>query len=147
MPLEILNHSALTPDLETDLSYKLSPLMEYLNIQGLVELLLVDVEKMRELNLEFRGLDKSTDVLSFPLEIPGQKLLGSVVINVELATIEAKQRGHSLLAEITLLFVHGCLHLLGFDHEKDRGEQREKEEEVIRVFNLPASLIVRAQEL
>ncbi|WP_240328651.1 rRNA maturation RNase YbeY [Helicobacter suis] len=120
--------------------------MEYLNIQGLVELLLVDVEKMRELNLEFRGLNKSTDVLSFPLEIPGQKLLGSVVINVELATIEAKQRGHSLLAEITLLFVHGCLHLLGFDHEKDRGEQREKEEEVIRVFNLPASLIVRAQD-
>ncbi len=146
MPLEILNHSALAPDLETDLSYKLSPLMEYLNIQGLVELLLVDVEKMRELNLEFRGLNKSTDVLSFPLEIPGQKLLGSVVINVELATIEAKQRGHSLLAEITLLFVHGCLHLLGFDHEKDRGEQREKEEEVIRVFNLPASLIVRAQD-
>ncbi|WP_430750656.1 rRNA maturation RNase YbeY [Helicobacter suis] len=147
MPLEILNHSALAPDLETDLSYKLIPLMEYLNIQGLVELLLVDVEKMRELNLEFRGLNKSTDVLSFPLEIPGQKLLGSVVINVELATIEAKQRGHSLLAEITLLFVHGCLHLLGFDHEKDRGEQREKEEEVIRVFNLPASLIVRTQEL
>ncbi len=146
MPLEILNHSALAPDLETDLSYKLSPLMEYLNIQGLVELLLVDVEKMRELNLEFRGLNKSTDVLSFPLEIPGQKLLGSVVINVELATIEAKQRGHDLLAEITLLFVHGCLHLLGFDHEKDRGEQREKEEEVIRVFNLPASLIVRAQD-
>ncbi|WP_373876876.1 rRNA maturation RNase YbeY [Helicobacter suis] len=146
MPLEILNHSDLAPDLETDLSYKLIPLMEYLNIQGLVELLLVDVEKMRELNLEFRGLDKSTDVLSFPLEIPGQKLLGSVVINVELATIEAKQRGHSLFAEITLLFVHGCLHLLGFDHEKDRGEQREKEEEVIRVFNLPATLIVRTQE-
>ncbi|WP_430734158.1 rRNA maturation RNase YbeY [Helicobacter suis] len=137
----------LDPDLEADLSYKLLLLMEYLNIQGLVELLLVDSEKMRELNLEFRGLDKSTDVLSFPLEMPGQKLLGSVVINVELAIIEAKQRGHSLLAEITLLFIHGCLHLLGYDHEKDTGEQREKEEEVIRAFNLPASLIVRTQEL
>ncbi|WP_163532508.1 rRNA maturation RNase YbeY [Helicobacter suis] len=146
MPLEILNHSTLDPDLEADLSYKLLLLMEYLNIQGLVELLLVDSEKMRELNLEFRGLNKSTDVLSFPLEMPGQKLLGSVVINVELATVEAKQRGHDLLAEITLLFIHGCLHLLGYDHEKDTGEQREKEEEVIRAFNLPSSLIVRTQD-
>ncbi len=125
----------------------LMPLMAHLGKSGGVELVLVDSERIQELNRDYRGVDKSTDVLSFPIEIPAQNLLGSVVINVECAQMEAQKRGHSLLDELRLLFLHGYLHLLGYDHEKDNGEQRALEEEMIQVFNLPSSLIVRAENL
>ncbi|MCI5969141.1 rRNA maturation RNase YbeY [Helicobacter sp.] len=107
------------------------------------ELLLVENAKMQALNLEFRGIDKPTDVLSFPLEF--SPLLGSVVISVEFATKIAQELGHSLESEIALLFIHGVLHLLGFDHEVDSGEHREREKEFVEKFCLPKSLIIRAQ--
>ncbi|WP_233705946.1 rRNA maturation RNase YbeY [Helicobacter felis] len=121
--------------------------MAHLGKSGGVELVLVDSERIQELNRDYRGVDKSTDVLSFPIEMPAQNLLGSVVINVECAQMEVQKRGHSLLDELRLLFLHGYLHLLGYDHEKDNGEQRALEEEMIQVFNLPSSLIVRAENL
>ncbi|WP_367704073.1 rRNA maturation RNase YbeY, partial [Helicobacter pylori] len=72
--------------------------------------------------------------------------LGSVVINAPLAQTNALKLGHRLEEEIALLFIHGVLHLLGYDHEKDKGEQRQKESELIKIFNLPLSLIERAQD-
>lgn len=109
-----------------------------------VELIFVDSKEMQEINLEQRKQDKSTDVLSFPLENIDEKLpLGSIVINTELAKSKAKELGHSYEEEISLLFIHAMLHLLGFDHEKDRGEMREREKELIEHFNLPKSLIIR----
>ncbi|MEO1923813.1 MAG: rRNA maturation RNase YbeY, partial [Nautiliaceae bacterium] len=86
---------------------------------------------------------KPTDVLSFPLEnIPGMPL-GSIVISIDTAKKGAKEFGHSIENEIKLLFIHGLLHLLGYDHEIDNGEMRAKEEEIIKKFNLPQSLIIR----
>ncbi|ECL6402641.1 rRNA maturation RNase YbeY [Campylobacter jejuni] len=109
-----------------------------------VELVFVDSKEMQEINLEQRKQDKTTDVLSFPLENIDESLpLGSVVINVDLAKEKAKELGHSYKEEISLLFIHAMLHLLGFDHENDNGEMREKEKELIEYFNLPKSLIVR----
>ncbi|WP_024955541.1 rRNA maturation RNase YbeY [Sulfurospirillum arcachonense] len=108
-----------------------------------IELILIDSDTMQEINHDQRGFDKTTDVLSFPLEDVPYFPLGSILINSELAQIKADEFNHSVQDEITLLFIHGLLHLLGFDHEVDNGEMREKEETVIKEFSLPKSLIVR----
>lgn len=115
-----------------------------------VELVFVRSEEMREINKNERGIDKTTDVLSFPLEnVPfggDIKLIGSVVINLDLVAEKSLEFLHSNDDEIALLFTHGLLHILGFDHEIDNGEMREKECEIITKFNLPKSLIVRTLE-
>ncbi len=110
-----------------------------------VELLLVDAPTMQALNKEHRGIDKPTDVLSFPIEDFPHAPLGSIVINYALAHEKADEFGHTPEDEITLLFIHGILHLLGYDHEIDKGEMREKEEALILQYKLPKSLIVRVE--
>ena len=184
---------------------------------GSVELIFVRGEEMRQLNAQTRGIDKATDVLSFPLdpaafagfggdlseensahensgakilntansasgnsdtansasknsntinsensegESPNDKnlknenfdggnfipaLLGSVVINLDLVEMKAAQLGHGTDDETALLFTHGLLHVLGYDHESDDGQMRAKECEIIEKFRLPKSLIVRTE--
>ena len=116
-----------------------------------VELVFVRSEEMREINKNSRKIDKTTDVLSFPLEnVPfggDIKLIGSVVINLDLVEQKSLEFSHSNDDEIALLFTHGLLHILGFDHEIDNGEMREKECEIITKFKLPKSLIVRTENL
>ena len=110
---------------------------------GDVELVFVNDDEMREINRSQRGIDKATDVLSFPYEqVPGG-LMGSVVISTDTANRVASELGHSIECEIALLFLHGILHILGYDHEIDDGQMRGKEKEVIEHFNLPNSLIIR----
>ena len=111
-----------------------------------VELLLIDSQSMHDLNLEHRGMDKTTDVLSFPIDDFPHSPLGSIVINYEYAKEKAHELGHTLEDEITLLFIHGMLHLLGYDHEVDKGEMREREKALIEHYALPKSLIVRTEE-
>lgn len=108
-----------------------------------VELLIVDAQSIQELNREHRGKDTPTDVLSFPIDDFPHSPLGSIVINHELAHEKAKELGHKIEEEIALLFIHGLLHLLGYDHEVDSGEMRDKEEALINQYKLPQSLIVR----
>ncbi len=117
-----------------------------------VEVIIVEQERMKKLNSLHRGKKRETDVLSFPLDssftpetIAGFPL-GSIVISATSARQKAKELGHTIQDEIALLFIHGILHLLGFDHEKDNGEMREKEQALIEKFNLPKSLIVRTGE-
>ena len=110
---------------------------------GVVELLIVDNSDIALLNKEHRGLDKPTDVLSFPLEPLPMFPLGSVVISYEKAKEVADKLGHSLDDEIKLLYIHGLLHLIGFDHETDSGQMRDEEQKLILEFDLPKSLIVR----
>ncbi|MDA3967961.1 MULTISPECIES: rRNA maturation RNase YbeY [Helicobacter] len=107
------------------------------------ELLIVSNQTIQELNREYRQKDMATDVLSFPLLAEASVILGSIVISLDYARSGAEKFGHSIEDEIFILFIHGVLHLLGYDHEVDNGEQREKEKEIIETFNLPASLIVR----
>lgn len=112
-----------------------------------VELVFVDNKQMQELNLAQRKQNKTTDVLSFPLKNVDENLpLGCIAINVDLAVQKAKELGHSYEDEISLLFIHAMLHLLGFDHEVDEGQMREKEKELIKHFKLPKSLIIRTLE-
>ena len=110
---------------------------------GDVELVFVNDDEIRKINHEHRGIDKATDVLSFPYEqVPGG-LMGSVVISTDTASRVASELGHSIECEIALLFLHGVLHILGYDHEIDDGQMRGKEKEVIEHFSLPDSLIIR----
>jgi len=111
-----------------------------------IELIVTDDENMQMINREQRGIDKSTDVLSFPYEPMPMIPLGSIVISVDFVIKKSQELGHSNSDEFALLFIHGLLHLLGYDHEVDNGEMREKEKELIKQFNLPLSLIVRTTE-
>ena len=110
-----------------------------------IELVIINDEDMKELNFKSRGIDKSTDVLSFPLEEIEHAPLGSIVINKDKVIEISNNLSHTLEEEISLLFIHGFLHLSGYDHERDNGEMRKKEEEIIKNFNLPQSLILRTQ--
>ena len=112
-----------------------------------IELILTNNTEIAQINLEFRGIDKPTDVLSFPTDpFPGAPL-GTIIISVDKVEEVAIQLGHSENDEFSLLFIHGLLHLLGMDHETDNGEMRTQEERIVRAFNLPLSLIVRTQGL
>lgn len=103
----------------------------------------VNNEQIRELNNQYRNIDKETDVLSFPLGEngvydvnldTGAKMLGDIVISMEKAVEQAEMYNHPLQREIGFLTVHSMLHLLGYDHEKGGLEEvhmREKEETVL----------------
>ena len=122
-----------------------------------VELVITDDETMQALNTEHRGKKNITDVLSFPMQntimdfafteqsIVGMPL-GSIVVAASFVKNKAKIFGHTEQDELSLLFIHGMLHLLGFDHEVDTGEMRAREKELIEAFDLPKSLIVRTEE-
>lgn len=117
-----------------------------------VELIITNDTTMQALNAEYREKDGVTDVLSFPMEAPFTEQsifgmpLGSIIIAESLVKEKAVQFGHTIQDELSLLFIHGMLHLLGFDHEHDNGEMRKREKELIEQFDLPKSLIVRTEE-
>lgn len=111
----------------------------------------VNNEEIHRLNKEFRNVDSSTDVLSFPLGENGEydinndtgaKMLGDIVISVETAVAQSQDYGHSFQREIAFLTVHSMLHLLGYDHVNGGLEavrMREKEEYVLAQIGLPRS--------
>lgn len=112
---------------------------------------IVDDEQIHKLNKQYRNVDRSTDVLSFPLGVDGvydinndtgAQLLGDIVISIEHAIKQAELYGHSLNREIAFLTVHSMLHLLGYDHEPGGLElvrMREKEESVLTQLGLVRS--------
>ncbi len=109
-----------------------------------IELIITNATTIQEINASHRAKDMPTDVLSFPLEGDFEGVpLGSIIICIDFVYDKSKLLGHTASQECMLLFIHGLLHLLGFDHECDNGEMREKEELLIKRFNLPDSLIVR----
>ena len=89
-----------------------------------VSILLTRDSEMRTLNRRFRRLDRPTDVLSFPASagFPRGGHLGDIAISVETAARHARAAGWTLAEEIQFLILHGLLHLMGHDHETDRGE-------------------------
>jgi probable rRNA maturation factor len=85
----------------------------------------VSNQRIRNLNRQFRNIDKPTDVLSFPSE--EETNLGDIAISVETAAAQAKDNGLTFDAEISQLILHGLLHLAGYDHETDNGEMNRLE--------------------
>jgi probable rRNA maturation factor len=103
--------------------------------------LISDDRELRRLNRQFLGADYATDVLSFPLNDNG--LLGELAISADRAAAQAREFGHSHLDEIRILMLHGVLHLVGMDHETDRGAMARAEARWRKKLNLPVGLIGR----
>ena len=110
-----------------------------------ISLTLVSLEEIRELNRDYRDVDRETDVLSFPQfecveDMPefGELCLGDVVICLDKVEEQAKEFGHSFERELVYLFVHSLLHLLGYDHmeEEEKKEMRQREEQVMTAIDL-----------
>ena len=113
----------------------------------------VEPEEIHELNRDYRGVDRVTDVLSFPQfdpedleyyitnpeEAPDELMLGDVVICKQKAEAQAEEFGHSLERELVYLFTHSVLHLLGYDHEEedDKTLMRAREEEIMDWLGIP----------
>jgi len=111
-----------------------------------IELIITSQDEIQKINKEFRNINKSTDVLSFPYDDMPMAPLGSIVISSWHVEQKAKELGHTPQDEMALLFIHGLLHLLGYDHEIDDGQMRENEIKLINKFDLPKSLILRNYE-
>ncbi len=123
--------------------------------EGEVDLTFVNNERIHELNLEYRGIDRPTDVLSFAMNETGEDeleivyqegeegedvpyVLGDIIISVTRAQEQALEYGHSLERELGFLFVHGFLHLLGYDHQDavSEAEMMSKQEKVLAQVGL-----------
>jgi probable rRNA maturation factor len=87
----------------------------------------VSDKTIRQLNHQFRSVDKATDVLSFPAEDEENSNLGDIAISVDTATKQAKENGLTFDEEVAQLILHGLLHLCGYDHETDNGEMNRLE--------------------
>jgi probable rRNA maturation factor len=109
--------------------------------RGTVTVAVVPDVLVRQLNSRYRHKDAATDVLSFPADEPGE--LGDVVIALGVARRQAADAGHSLSAEFRVLALHGLLHLLGYDHERDAGQMRRLERRLRRAGGLREGLIER----
>jgi probable rRNA maturation factor len=126
-----------------DLNRFLASVLEVLGLTGEFSVLLTGDEQLRALNLQFRGKDKPTDVLSFPaLAQTG----GDLAISLETAALQAAEHGHTLQMEIKILILHGLLHLAGYDHERDKGHMRRRETLLRKQFDLPAGLVERTRQ-
>jgi len=106
--------------------------------------LIAGAAELRRLNRDFRGQDHATDVLSFPA---AQTIgfLGDIAISFEHARRQAAEYGHAIGQEIEILMLHGVLHLLGMDHERDRGRMARAENEWRARLGLPQGLIGRVK--
>ena len=110
--------------------------LKHLNIAKdiILETLLVDNDTIKALNKQYRGIDKVTDVISFAFQdkIVGEVVisdlpfidLGTIIISVPKAIEQAEQYGHGLERELSFLFIHGLLHLCGYDHQTSADEQK-----------------------
>lgn len=121
-----------------------------------VYVMLTDDDGIRELNNEHRGIDRATDVLSFPMQdiTPGESftaspleldpetntvMLGDMVISVPRAKAQAEEFNHSLTRELCFLSAHGAFHLLGYDHEKSEEDEKlhfSLQEEILTACNI-----------
>jgi probable rRNA maturation factor len=130
--------------------------------RGRVVIAIVSDRAMRRLNRQFRHIDAPTDVLSFPAErmaarrqprgparsrLRSKSLcsneLGEIAIAGALARRQAARYGHPVGVELRVLALHGLLHLLGYDHERDQGQMQRLEARLRRRMNLPAGLLSR----
>ena len=109
--------------------------------RGSVSVAVVPDARVRRLNRDYRKKDANTDVLSFPAE--DSAFLGDVVISAGVAQRQARDAGHSVQTELRILALHGLLHLLGYDHERDDGQMARLERRLRRRGGLREGLIER----
>lgn len=104
--------------------------LKYLKIDNAeFNIIIIDNERIHEMNKEYRGVDRETDVITFALEdhkdveFEDVRILGDVYISIDKAKSQAEEYGHSLKREISFLAIHGLLHLLGYDHMNPEDEK------------------------
>lgn len=129
----------------------LKPLLEYARkYEGLenteleFSIIIVDNKRIHEINKEYRGIDRPTDVISFALEdsegveLENYRILGDIYISIDKVKEQAKEYGHSEKRELAFLTVHGFLHLLGYDHMEKEEEKIMfgKQEEILNGFGI-----------
>ena len=119
-----------------------------------INVILTNAEVIRQINSEYRKIDKSTDVLSFPMFEKDEiaiiqengsiipEVLGDIVISIEQVRKQAQEYGHSFERELSYMVVHGFYHIMGYDHmeEKDKKEMRQKEEVILKKIGLERNL-------
>ena len=136
-------------NLELDELKEVLPFLEFsLKYQNLsnvdFNIILVNQKKIQEINRDYRGIDKVTDVISFALEdceditYEGYRLLGDIYICREKILEQAENYGHSVKRELLFLSIHGLLHLLGYDHmeEKDEKEMFTLQEKILEEYGV-----------
>ncbi|HHY77945.1 MAG TPA: rRNA maturation RNase YbeY [Clostridiales bacterium] len=146
----------ITPDVEAFVNKIINAVLEFENFDSDYEVSIsfVDNDEIKELNRQYRNIDATTDVLSFPLLefdrksnnepvikdvlIDTEISLGDIVISTEKVIEQAKEYGHSQDRELAFLLVHGMLHLLGYDHiqESDEKIMFKKQEEILNLLNI-----------
>jgi len=146
----------ITPDVEAFVNRIINAVLEFENFDSDYEVSIsfVDNDEIKELNRQYRNIDATTDVLSFPLLefdrksnnepvikdvlIDTEISLGDIVISTEKVIEQAKEYGHSQDRELAFLLVHGMLHLLGYDHiqESDEKIMFKKQEEILNLLNI-----------
>ena len=129
----------------TELDSVLTFACKHLNINNpLLNVVIVDNNKIKEINKEYRGIDAVTDVISFAFEevddvkYDSIRFLGEIYISYERCKEQASEFGHSVRREFSYLAVHGLLHLLGYDHmsEDDKKVMRALEEEILNEYDI-----------
>lgn len=126
----------------------LAAAQQAVRLRGQVTVLLTTDAAIRKLNRRFRGIDKPTDVLSFPAgdEFAGH-IAGDLAISIPTAMRQAHAQGHALSIEVKVLILHGLLHLAGYDHESDNGQMARRERILRGRLDLPQGLIERVTGL
>ena len=117
----------------------------------MITITLTNAENIKEINKQYRNIDKTTDVLSFPMfekdELENkiknrlfehEDVLGDIIISIPKVEEQAKEYGHSFERELSYMIVHGFYHLMGYDHikEEDKKEMRPKEEKILNQLNI-----------
>ena len=144
--IEVFNQTE--EDLEKELKELKELLVNIANDEGLDNILfnviIIDNDRIRVLNREYRNIDRETDVISFALEddktfnLEEIRVLGDIYISVEKARSQAKEYNHSFKRELSFLAIHGFLHLLGYDHMEKEDEEImfKKQEEVLSRYEI-----------
>jgi probable rRNA maturation factor len=140
--LELMHDTVADLPDESAFQSWLDQLSAHLEVSGEVCINVVDASESQQLNLTYRGKDKPTNVLSFPADLPDfvdSEHLGDLAICAEIVFREAKEQGKPELHHWAHMTIHGCLHLLGYDHIKDaEAEQMEALEiELLAALNIP----------
>lgn len=138
------NGLSLPAGAEETITGAIEAALKYEGRIGDVSVIVVDDETMHAMNRDYRKVDRTTDVLSFPAwegeELPSipDDFLGDIAISLPTAERQAQEYGHSLVRELAFLAVHGALHLMGYDHmcEEDEREMRERQQKILTGMGL-----------
>lgn len=142
--IDIINETNEVVDL-SDLRHTIEYALDFENVSNaILNVIIIDNEKIHKINKEYRGIDRPTDVISFALEDDKTfvntefRVLGDIYISIDKVYEQADAYGHSFRRELSFLTVHGVLHLLGYDHMKPDDEKVMfgKQDEILEKLNI-----------